>query len=117
MRFWSAVIAPPWGEAFGASAGLSLRRAELPVYEILDTFGVHFAAPMLFAIQLVRNTVAESVVELSPQFERSALHIYDSENLGGNRYGLLMGSRGLVALARRLGKPYNQVFVDSYLIR
>jgi hypothetical protein len=49
---------------------------------------------MLFAIQVVRNTVPDSVTELKARFDWSVLHIYDSDKSGNNRNGLLLAGRG-----------------------
>lgn len=89
-----AFIAPPWGEAFSPDHGLDLRATAPPVPEIVDTFATRFKNPMLLAVQLVQNTVPESLTELKTRFDWSVLHIYDSNKSGDNRNGVLLAGRG-----------------------
>jgi len=89
-----AFIAPPWGDAFSPTDGLDLRGTTPPVREIVDALASLFPNRMLFAIQVVRNVVHDSLIELRTRFDWSALRVYDSHKEAQNRNGLLLAARG-----------------------
>jgi hypothetical protein len=64
-----AFIAPPWGNALDASAGLDLRRTEPPVSEIVDLLAQRFPNPILWAIQVYETIVPASLTALTSRFE------------------------------------------------
>jgi GNAT superfamily N-acetyltransferase len=88
-----AFIAPPWGNALDASAGLDLRRTEPPVSEIVDLLAQRFPNPILWAIQVYETIVPASLTALTSRFEWSVLRIYNFNSVGHN-HGLLLGTRG-----------------------
>jgi hypothetical protein len=91
-----AFIAPPWGEALGKDSGLDLRRTQPPITEIVAilqrTFG---GRRLLCAIQVYEVIDPDSLAELKPKFDWSALRIYDL-NLSGQNHGVLLGTNGWV---------------------
>jgi hypothetical protein len=92
-RLLIAFIAPPWGEALSASAGLDLRRTTPPVGEIVDSLARRFSNRLLFSIQVYERIDPASLAELTARFDWSALRIYDF-NPQGRNHGLLLATRG-----------------------
>ena len=88
-----AFIAPPWGDALSASAGLDLLRTTPPVSQIVDSLAKRFPNPLLFSIQVFERIGPDSLAEVTARFDWSDLHIYDF-NPEGQNHGLLLGSRG-----------------------
>jgi hypothetical protein len=88
-----AFIAPPWGDALGASDGLDLRSTTPPVSEIVDSLALLSPNPMLFAIQVYESIVQDSLTELTMRFDWSARRIYSFNDRGQN-HGLLLVTRG-----------------------
>jgi predicted RNA methylase len=89
-----AFVAPPWGEALSERAGLDLRRTTPPVASIIDAIGGHFQQNrMLWAVQIHETVVAQSLYELKPRFDWSAIRMYRL-NAAGQNHGILLGSKG-----------------------
>ena len=91
-----AFVAPPWGEALNRNSGLDLRRTLPPITEIVDVLQRKFSANrLLCAIQVYEVVDPDSLAELKPQFDWSALRIYDL-NAPGQNHGILLGTNGWV---------------------
>jgi hypothetical protein len=91
-----AFIAPPWGEALSKDSGLDLRRTQPPITEIVDILQRIFGGKrLLCAIQVYEVIHPDSLAELKPSFDWSALRIYDL-NLPGQNHGVLLGTKGWV---------------------
>ncbi len=88
-----AFVAPPWGDALSTQHGLDLRRTAPPVSQIVDLIAQRFSNRSLFAIQVYERIDADSLDELTPLFDWSALRIYDF-NPPGQNHGLLLATRG-----------------------
>jgi hypothetical protein len=91
-----AFIAPPWGEALRKDSGLDLRRTQPPITGIVDTLQRTFGGKrLLCAIQVYEVIDPDSLAELEPRFDWSALRIYDL-NLPGQNHGVLLATKGWV---------------------
>ena len=88
-----AFVAPPWGEALSASAGLDLLETTPPVSDVVDLLTQTFTNPLLFSIQVYERIEPASLAEVRRRFDWSALRIYDFSPKGQN-HGLLLGTRG-----------------------
>jgi len=93
-RLLVVFIAPPWGDALGATAGLDLRRTTPPIVEIVDVLAARFGDHrLLCAIQVHETVEPASLAELTPRFDWSALRVYHL-NAPGENHGVLLGTRG-----------------------
>ena len=91
-----AFIAPPWGEALSKDSGLDLRRTQPPITEIVDILQRTFGGKrLLCAIQVYEAIDPDSLAELKPRFDWSALRIYDL-NVPGQNHGVFLGTKGWV---------------------
>jgi len=91
-----AFVAPPWGDALSKISGLDLRRTTPPITEIVDVL-LHRLGQnrILCAIQVYEKIDPDSLAELRPRFDWSALRIYGL-NPAGQNHGILLGASGWV---------------------
>lgn len=88
-----AFIAPPWGDALDKASGLDLTRTNPPVAEIMNfLFNAFSQSRLLCAVQVYEVVTTESLAELKPCFDWSALRVYQL-NAPGQNHGLLLGSK------------------------
>jgi hypothetical protein len=86
-------VAPPWGRALSADAGLDLRATTPPVAQVLrfcaQTFG---SRPVLLAVQAFERVEQDSFIEVAGLLHLWELTIYDLDE-AGHRHGLLLGTK------------------------
>jgi hypothetical protein len=86
-------VAPPWGDALDASAGLDLRRTKPPTTEIVDfllrSFGEN---ELLCAVQVHETVDPGSLAGLKARFDWSSLRLYGL-NAPGENHGILLGTK------------------------
>jgi hypothetical protein len=88
-----AFLAPPWGDALGAEAGLDLGRTRPPVEAIVDAFERTYAdQPVLYVTEVHERLVPGPLAALRARFDWSELSIYDLAGPTG-RHGVLLGTR------------------------
>jgi hypothetical protein len=86
-------VAPPWGQALSATAGLDLRRTTPPVAEIIDYFNMLYPdRSILYVTQAYERMETSSLDDLRARFVWSDLRIYDI-NTEGMNHGILLGGR------------------------
>jgi hypothetical protein len=89
-----AFVAPPWGEALSADAGLDLRRTLPPIATIIDAISDRFDRNrLLFAVQIYERVDAASLADLKGRFDWSGAHVYQL-NAPGQNHGIVLGTRG-----------------------
>jgi hypothetical protein len=89
-------VAPPWGTALDARAGLDLRQTTPPISEIISSIGrVYAAQPLLFATQVYEKVNPDSLADLRALVDWSELRIYRLDDEGRN-HGILLASKGWV---------------------
>jgi hypothetical protein len=85
-------VAPPWGRALSAEAGLDLRATTPPVAQVLrfcaETLGTR---PVLFAVQVFERVEQDSFADVTAVLDRCELMIYDL-NAAGHNHGVLLGT-------------------------
>jgi hypothetical protein len=87
-------VAPPWGRALSEETGLDLRATNPPVADVLRFCSqARGARPTLFAVQVADRVEQDSLAEVTPLLEWSALTMYDI-NAPGHRAGLVVGTAG-----------------------
>ena len=86
-----AFLAPPWGPALDARAGLDLRRTTPPIIELVEVLADRFPNRLLCAIQVYENVEAVSLAEVAARFDWSSLRIIDL-NAPGQNHGLLLAT-------------------------
>lgn len=85
-------LAPPWGDALTASAGLDLAGTRPPVAEIVDDFEhVYPTNPVLYVVEAHERLVPGPLAALRRKFAESDLQIYDIAAPHGRR-AMLFGS-------------------------
>ena len=90
-------VAPPWGHALSAGAGLDLRRTQPSVAEAVDvTIGVLGHHKLLFAVQVHETVEPDSLAEVTARFPWSAMKVYNISAPGQNP-GLLLATWGWAA--------------------
>jgi hypothetical protein len=86
-------IAPPWGDAFGRTSGVDLRRTTPPITEIVDFLLYRFPQNhLLCAIQVYEVVLPISMAELRARFDWSTLRIFQL-NTPGQNHGILLGTK------------------------
>jgi hypothetical protein len=91
-----AFVAPPWGTALDARAGLDLRQTTPPISEVVSRIGRAYAAqPLLFATQVYEKVNPDSLADLRALVDWSELRIYRLDGEGRN-HGILLASKGWV---------------------
>jgi hypothetical protein len=87
-------VAPPWGTALDARAGLDLRRTTPPISEVVSRIGRTYAAqPLLFATQVYEKVNPDSLADLRALVDWSELRIYRLNDEGRN-HGILLAAKG-----------------------
>jgi hypothetical protein len=87
-------VAPPWGDALDAAAGLDLRRTQPPVPAIVDFLVRTFAGRrLLLATQVHETVIPASLAEVTSRCRWSRLAVYDIDAPGHN-HGVLLSTVG-----------------------
>jgi hypothetical protein len=87
-------VAPPWGDALSASAGLDLRRTSPPVAAIVDMIALTFPRRrLLVAAQVFEIVEGESLTDLEARFDWSTVKTYGI-NEPGQQHGVVLGTIG-----------------------
>lgn len=87
-------VAPPWGDALSATAGLDLSRTAPPVPHIIDFVARVFSGhKVLLAVQVYETVVRRSLAAVAARCDWSAVKTYDFDAPGHN-HGLLLGTLG-----------------------
>jgi hypothetical protein len=87
-----AFLAPPWGDALSAEAGLDLGHTKPPIEKIIDDFErIYPSNPILYVTEVHERLVPEPLAALRTRFEWSELHVYDIPGPTG-RHGVLLGT-------------------------
>jgi hypothetical protein len=85
-------VAPPWGRALSAQAGLDLRATTPPVAQVLRFCAEALGSrPVLFAVQVFERVEQDSLADVTALLDRWELMIYDLDAAGHN-HGVLMGN-------------------------
>jgi 16S rRNA G966 N2-methylase RsmD len=85
-------VAPPWGGALSAEAGLDLRATTPPAAEVLRFCAQALGSrPVLFAVQVFERVEQDSLADVTALLDRWELMIYDLDAAGHN-HGVLLGT-------------------------